>query len=428
MISAAALLRAAVPLFLAMVTGLAGSLVVTSALGRHDTVTLAAFAVMTAVLNPASTAVAGALRGLGPFVARYRDDPAAAVPVLRDARWLSLLVGALGAAAVLCVPLLAGAAGVPSEVVRALGPLPWFLAAYLMVYAATGGAGTVLVALGRGREVLWASLANTVVLVALTFALVPSYGLTGVGVAWLLGGVAAAAVSALTLRRALGRPIGRGRPRPVWIARLARVSLPLAATVLIKFGVLGVVTFAAGTTSARDAAAHAVLNALSGVIMLASLAVAQAAVPEVARASDAAGARRVNGTAALLAVAGTGAGSLGLLVAGDLLLPLFSDDPAVRGRVLALLPLMLLAAALDAAQAVHGMGLTALRKSGVSLLFFAAGYGALVVAAVPVARTWGLTGLWAAVAVANLVLFVLQGAGFRRHCARWRGEGAAGGA
>ncbi|MEV0384392.1 hypothetical protein [Nonomuraea sp. NPDC050643] len=53
-----ALLRAAVPLFFAMVMGMIGALVVTSVPGRHDTVTLAAFAVMTAVLNPAS-AVAG---------------------------------------------------------------------------------------------------------------------------------------------------------------------------------------------------------------------------------------------------------------------------------------------------------------------------------------------------------------------------------
>ncbi|GAA3114528.1 hypothetical protein [Nonomuraea salmonea] len=90
------LLRAAVPLCLAMIAGMVGSLVVTSVLGQHDTVTLAAFAVVTAVLNPASAAVQGALRGLGPFVAPFRDDPAAAVPVIRDARWLSLAAGALG--------------------------------------------------------------------------------------------------------------------------------------------------------------------------------------------------------------------------------------------------------------------------------------------------------------------------------------------
>ncbi|MGW4795035.1 MATE family efflux transporter, partial [Nonomuraea sp. NPDC004297] len=287
-----ALLRAAVPIFLAMVAGTAGSLIVTSVLGKHDTVTLAAFAVVSSVLGAAAAAVQGALRGLGPFVAPYRDDPAAAVPIVRDARWLSMATGTLGAAALLCVPLLAGATGVPDEVVREMGPLPWFLAAYLLVFASTGGASTILVALGRSRDVLWPTLVFGIGVGGLSALLVPRLGLTGVGVAWVLSGAAAAVVAAISLRRALGRPIGQRRPRPAEIVKLARVSIPLAGTVLIKFGVLGVVTFAASVTGVRDTAAHAVLSTLTGLIMLASLSVAQAAVPEVARAPDPAGARR----------------------------------------------------------------------------------------------------------------------------------------
>ncbi|MEV0384391.1 hypothetical protein [Nonomuraea sp. NPDC050643] len=97
---------------------------------------------------------------------------------------------------------------------------------------------------------------------------------------------------------------------------------------------------------------------------------------------------------------------------------MFSDDVAVRERVLGLLPLMLLASALDAAQAVQGIGLTALKRSGSILVYFVIGYGLLVPAAVPVARTWGITGLWVAMAVANALLVVLQGTGFHRHSAR----------
>ncbi|MEU0572198.1 matE family protein [Nonomuraea sp. NPDC005983] len=412
------LLRSAVPLFLSMVTGMVGSLVVTSVLGRHATVTLAAFAVMTAVLNPASTAVAGALRGLSPFVAPHRDDPAAALPILRDARWLSLLVGSAGALAVLCVPPLARVSGVPEEVVGELGPLPWLLALYLVVFASGGGATTVLVAIGRSRQVLWSSLASTATVIVLSLVLVPRIGLTGMGVADLASGVAGVVISNLCLRRALRRPIGRGRPRFAEITRLARVSLPLAGTVLIKFGTLGVVTFAATTTNTRDAAAHAVLSTLTGFTMLASLAVAQASVPEMARATGTAAVRRVNRTAALLAVSGASVGALALLVLGDPLIGLFSDDPAVRARVLALVPLMLLSSMADAAQAVQGFGLTALKRSGASLGYFAIGYGLLAVAAVPVAATWGITGLWVAMAVGNVLLVVLQGAGFHRHSAR----------
>ncbi|WP_052423827.1 MATE family efflux transporter [Nonomuraea candida] len=318
----------------------------------------------------------------------------------------------------LCLPLLAALAGVPPEVVREIGWLPCFLAVYLLVFASTGGASTILVALGRSRHVLWPTLAFGIGLGGLTAALVPSLGLTGVGIAWVVSGVVAAAVAAVSLRRALGRPIGQGRPRPREIAKLAKVSVPLAGTVLVKFGVLGFVTFAASTTSARDTAAHAVLTTLAGLMMMASLSVAQAAVPEVARAADAAGARRAHRTAVVLATMGTLVVAGLLLGFGERVLVLFSDDPAVRERVLALLPLMLASALLDAAQAVQGTGLTALKRSGAGLLSFAIGYGLLVVATVPVARAWGITGLWAAMAVANGLLVVLQGAGFHRHSAR----------
>ncbi|WP_144070119.1 MATE family efflux transporter [Nonomuraea indica] len=412
------ILRTALPLFLSMVTGMLGTLVVTSVLGRHDTVTLAAFAVMTAVLNPASAAVVGAMRGLSPFVAPHRDDPAAALPVLRDARWLALLVGTAGALAMLAVPVLAGAAGVPGEVVAELGPLPYLLAVYLLVSASGGGATTVLVAFGHGRQVLWSSLAGTAVLAGCAVALVPPLGLAGAGVAWLLSAAASVTVANLALRRVLGVRVGQGRPRVAEIVRLGRVSLPLAATVLIKFGGLGVVTFAAGTTNTRDAAAHAVLGTLTGLILVASVSVAQAALPEVARAATPAGARRANGAAALLALAGTGVAALTLLLSGDAVPSLFTDDAGVRERVVALLPLMLLASAADGTQAVQGIGLTGLRRSATSLRYFAAGYGLLVLAAVPVAGTWGIAGLWTAVAVANACLVVLQSAGFHRHSAR----------
>lgn len=196
------------------------------------------------------------------------------------------------------------------------------------------------------------------------------------------------------------------------------MSLPLAATVLIKFGVLGVVTFAASITSARDAAAHAVLTTLATFIVLASIAVGQASVPEISRAVTVAEARRANRAAALLALGGTTLAALALLTLGGPVLGLFTADPAVRAVALALLPLMLLAALADAVQAVQGFGLTGLKRTGASLAYFATGYGLLALAAVPVAATWGVTGLWAAVLAGNGLLALLQGTGFHRHSAR----------
>src|SRR5437868_13717758 len=115
---------AAVPLFLSMITGMVGSLVGTAVLGRHSAATLAAFALCAAVMAPASAGVAGALRGLMPFVAPHRDNPAAALPILRDARWLTIAVGALGAVFVVCTPLVATASGAPAEVLAEFWPLP----------------------------------------------------------------------------------------------------------------------------------------------------------------------------------------------------------------------------------------------------------------------------------------------------------------
>ncbi|MFI6295795.1 polysaccharide biosynthesis C-terminal domain-containing protein [Nonomuraea sp. NPDC050790] len=401
-----------------MVTGMVGSLVVAGALGRHAPVTLAAFAVMTAVLNPAATAVVGALRGLMPFVAPHKDDPVRAVPILRDARWLTLVVGLTGALAVLGVPWLAGAVGVPAGIVAELGLVPYLLALDLLVLASNGGATTVLVALGRSRQVLWSSLANTATVIVLTLVLVPRWGLDGMGVAWLAAGLAGVLVSNLCLRRALGRPVGQARPRVAEILALARVSLPLAGTVLIKFGALGVVTFAATLTGVRAAAAHSVLVALTGFTFVASMAVAQAAVPEMARATTPAGVRLVNRRAALLAVSASAVGGLVLLVSGQALARLFSDDPGVRAAVLALVPLMLLSSMADAAQAVRGFGLSALKRSGVSLVYFAIGYGLLVLTAIPVARGWGITGLWVSMSAVNVLLYALQSWGFRKHSAQ----------
>ncbi|MEU6743252.1 hypothetical protein [Streptosporangium sandarakinum] len=66
---------------------------------------------------------------------------------------------------------------------------------------------------------------------------------------------------------------------------MARAGLPLAGTVLIKFAVLGVVAFAVARLGAADGVVHAVLNSPIGFVMVASISVAQASIPVVARAA-----------------------------------------------------------------------------------------------------------------------------------------------
>ncbi len=72
----------------------------------------------------------------------------------------------------------------------------------------------------------------------------------------------------------------------------------------------------------------------------------------------------------------------------------------------------------DAVEAVAGFGLVGRQRASASFVAFAAVYGVLAVVAVPVANAGGLEALWAAVAVANLVLVAAQGALFARLSAR----------
>lgn len=416
------LLGAAVPLFLSMVSGMVAHLVGSAVLGNQSAATLAAMALALAVFSPLVAAVAGGVRGLVPFVAPHADDPAAALPLLRDARWLSYGVGGLGAAVMVCVPLIAAASGAPREVVGELGALPWLLALCVVVLAVGGGANSVLIGLGRSRQVLWSALSATVVEVALIAGLAPSLGVTGVGLAMLGSAVTGMLVSNLALTSVPGVR-GRssffpGRPRPRKIAELAGVGLPLSATTLIKFGALAVVTYAAARIGTQSAAAHAILGSLSGLLMVAALALAQASVPEIARATDPRQARRVNRIAVLLACAASAFVGGALLLLGDQMIGLFTGDEGVYRAALALVPLLVASSAADGVQAVMGFGLAGLRRSTWSLGAFSIGYGLLAVVAAPVAASGGLGTLWVAVLVTNLALVVLQGGGFFLQSAR----------
>ncbi|WP_254648554.1 hypothetical protein [Streptomyces sp. GbtcB6] len=106
---------AALPLYVSTLAAAAVSLVDTALLGRHATVSLAAFGVTVAVFSPATATatatVAGALRGVMPFVAPYRDDPEELLPLARGGMWPAFAVGGVCAVAVAAVPLLGGSSG-----------------------------------------------------------------------------------------------------------------------------------------------------------------------------------------------------------------------------------------------------------------------------------------------------------------------------
>ncbi|MFE7278171.1 MATE family efflux transporter [Streptomyces sp. NPDC057623] len=392
-----------------------------------------------AVFAPATATVAGALRGVMPFVVPCKSAPDALLPIVRNAMWLASVVGGVCAAAVASVPLIGGAVGVPAAVLGQLGVLPWLLAATVLLVALGQSATSVLVALGHSAQVMRAGLLSTATSVTLSVLLVgapgplPGYGLTGAGVAMLAAALVGAWVNRSTLRRRTvlaGRPLHPGRPDPREMLRLAAVGIPLAGTVLIKFAVLGVLTFAAARVGTDSAAVHSVSESLVNVMFAVAVAVGQAMVPLTAgyaSAGDVAGLRR-----SLRAGVGLTLGAVAVLGAALLLLrhsvvPLFTSDAALRPQVVGQLPLVLLVVVTDALQAVAGFALIGLKRTTPSLVSTAVWFGALAAVAVPVAEAGGLTALWAALACANLLQAVTKSVSFRTHSARVGASASSGG-
>ncbi|MET7613087.1 MATE family efflux transporter [Streptomyces seoulensis] len=312
------IIRAAAPLYVTTLAASAGSLVDTALLGRHATVSLAAFAVTVAVFSPATATVAGALRGVMPFIAPYRGDPESVLPLVRSGMWLSFAVGGVCAATVAAVPLLGGVFGIPAGALTELGSFPWLLASSVLLIAFGQSATSVLVALGHSAQVMRSGLAATAASVALSALLVggpgplPGYGLTGAGLAMLASSLINAGLNQYALRHPMilaGRRIRPGRPDAAQILSLARVGLPLGGTVLVKFSVLGVLTFAAARLGTGSAAVRSVSESLVNVVFTAAVAVGQATVPPVAgyaEAGDAVRVRRVVRAGVLVALRGDG--------------------------------------------------------------------------------------------------------------------------
>ncbi|MGW6914373.1 MATE family efflux transporter [Kitasatospora sp. NPDC054939] len=419
----------ALPLYLSMIAASAGALVDTAVLGHHGTASLAGLGVTLAVFGPATAAIAGAQRGVMPFVTERQDDPRQLLSVLRNGMWLAVATGGLGALAVAAVPLIARLGGVPAETVDGLGVFPLLLALDTLAVALSTTATSALIGLGRSRLVMRSGLAGTGTAVVLSLLLVggpgplPALGLTGAGIAMLASGLISAVVAQVALHRVpqlAGQPLTLGRPQPAEVLALARIGIPLATTVLIKFAVLGVLAFSAARIGTEDAAVHSVAVALVNLVFTAAVAVGQAVVPVVAerlKAEDLPGVRA--GVGAGLAVAAGAVLLLGavLAMARGPVLDVFSTDPQVRAGLVDLLPLLLAAVAADALQALFGFGLIGLRRTLPSMLCFAAGYGVLALAAAPAAAYGGLTALWGTLVAVNLALVAAQGWCFRRYSA-----------
>lgn len=420
------LLGVATPLYLSMAAASASAMVSSAALGRFQTLALAAFAAASAVYTPAVAAVTGAVRGSMPFIAEARDDPRRLRAALTHALSLALAVGGLGAGAVLCVPVLAAAIGIPRGVLASLGALPVLLAAALAVAAVNAVAVSALVSLHRPRPVLFSGLAAAATSAALALLLVPGagplppLGAAGAGASALASQVVSAAIAGSGLRTELARRPSacagpRRRPELREVARQARVGVPMAGTVLVKFGVLGLVTLAASRISAAAGAAHSIATALVGITFAVAVAIGQALIPLLS-APDATAATRRTGMRAALGVATVALVLFAavLICAGPPIAAMFSRDPLVLATLTRIMPIVAVSIVLDGVQAVFGFGLTALKRSAVSFTIFSVVYGALALVSLPASTRFGMSGVWVAIAGANALAAVGQYFAFSR--------------
>jgi MATE family multidrug resistance protein len=306
-------------------------------------------------------------------------------------------------------------------VLAEFGMLPLLLALQVLLFSAGSGANGMLIALGRSRLVLRSSLSSTAVEIILLLTLVPRMGIQGTGIALLVSTALALTVSNVLLLRIpdlAGQSLWPGRPRPREILRMAKVGIPMSATLVIKFTVMGGVTYAAARTGADGGAAHAILISLEGFLGLVGFAVVQAVTPEIARAASPGEARRLNRAALAITAAGLLAGGLVLLFLGEVVLGLFTSDATVLALALVLLPLLAAYALTNNCAIVMSWSLMGLKRSTWSLGSAGAGYGVLALAMTPAAAAWGLAGLWVALTASSVLILGMQTVGFMRHSAR----------
>ncbi|MFD7232795.1 MATE family efflux transporter [Streptomyces sp. NPDC059881] len=419
----------ALPLYLTMIAASAGALVDTALLGNHATVTLAAFAIAMAVFSPATATVAGALRGVMPFITPSREDPDRLLPVVRSGTWLAMTVGTIAAAAVASVPLIGQVVGVPRTTLDQLGFFPFLLAGSVLAIAVSSSATSVLVALGHSKSVMRAGLLGTTASTTLSVLLVggpgplPSHGLTGAGIAMLTSSVISACANQTAIRRSTvlnGHSLYPGRPDVKQVWTLATVGLPLAGTVLVKFAALGVLTFAVARIGTDSTAVHSIGISLVNLIFTAAVAVGQATIPLIsdhATNHDSTGIRRSVRAGTWLALSVVGFIAAAVIVLSSWVVPLFTQDVDVRPQVTELLPLVLAVVVTDALQAVVGFGLIGLKRTVPSFVATSVCYGVLAAVAAPVVTSGGLAALWMALALANLLQAVSKAYSFYRHSA-----------
>jgi MATE family multidrug resistance protein len=345
--------------------------------------------------------------------------------------WLAVLLSVgLMAAGALCVALLP-TFGMAPEVSDLLAPylahLLWSVPP-LLLYSVFR---RYLQAMHQVKPIVIAIVAANVVNAVANWVLIyghfgfPAFGV--VGAAW------ATLASRVVLMMALWWVVVRSeRIRPsglhdvpfgpdvdrIW--RLARHGLPAAFQVMLEVGVFAVAGVLAARISPAAAGAHQVALQIAGFFFMVPLGLSSAAAVRVGHAvgrGDAAAARLAGWTAVALALAVAACVATLLLVMPQLLLGIFTDDPALLAMGATLLIICAAFQPFDAAQSVATGALRGWGDTTTPAVLNLAGHW---LAGLPLGYVlcftlgWGLLGLWIGLATGLTLVGVSVVVAWRR--------------
>jgi len=409
---------AAEPLYLLADTAIVGNLGTPELAGLSLAAALLTTLVSLCIfLTYGTTAAVARLHGAG--------EDARAGELAAQAMWLALGVGVLLCAALVALAGPAIALLGEGEAVEALGARYARIAAFGVPFALVALAGTgFLRGIGNLRTPLIVVVAGNLVNVVLDVVLVYGFGLglDGSAIGTVIGQAGMGLAFVVLLLRESARSGAPRRPRPALVAGLVRTGGWLfvrTAALLASFVTAGAVLARVGAPSLAAQQIAFQLFVFLALVLDAIAIAGQVLVGRALGAGDRADAFAASRRMLVLALyAGTVlAGAL--LMLGGVVPGLFTDDPAVIGRLEAVWPLLaLMQPAAAVVFALDGIliGAGDARYLAGSMLF--AGLGVYVpIALAALALDWGITGVWCGLLA--LMAARLHTLGARLRSGRW---------
>lgn len=392
----------------------------TAVVGRVGAGPLAAVGLANGIFFAFSVIGIGLMLGLDPFMSQSlgAGDPVRARQFAWQGVWLAFPTALALAIPMLSLPWALVPLGIEPAIaadVRSFLALRLLGVPALLICVAWS---SYLQASGRVRSVIWAVVAANVVNFGLDLLFVfggaslpgwtgplralPPMRAAGAALSSSISLCAQLAVLAWAVRRVelKGRPTGVRRLLPLFVARVARVGIPIGLQMCAEVGVFALAGLLAGRLGRERLAAHQIALTLASFTFTAAVGVGSAGSVRVGRAIgalDSAGARRAG-----LAAFATGAGFMALTAlvfffVPNLLAQMMTSDVNLSATAA---PLIAVAAFFQLSDGVQAVGAGVLRGAGDTRYAFLANlvghYAVGLPAAIFLCFTlgWGLVGLW----------------------------------